>query len=302
MSPIDSRQQLHGFGFMLGSCLLFGFTPLYLQWLDPLNGNLLFGYRVITQVIAALLILYFSRHWRGYWALFRQPNAWTMLAISSPLVGVQYWLFYWSPVNGYTIDLAMGYFLLPITLALTGRLGYGEPMRPLQWLALILVILAVLTELVRSGVFSWVTLLVCLGYPFYFILHRRIAAAGLIRSAKVTFGAENLLLLPFAVLLAGYEIAQGQPAWPASDWGTLLLIGLGVLGAVPMLFFLAASTRLSLVVFGLLNYLEPLLILLVALLFLGERIAPAQLLSYSLIALAVALVILNSALQLRRNR
>jgi len=40
------------------------------------------------------------------------------------------------PLNGFTVDMAAGYFLLPLTMALTGMLVFGEQLRALQWLAL----------------------------------------------------------------------------------------------------------------------------------------------------------------------
>jgi chloramphenicol-sensitive protein RarD len=47
------------------------------------------------------------------------------MVVSSALLGVQLWLFMWAPLNGRSLDVSVGYFLLPLTMVLTGRLVYG---------------------------------------------------------------------------------------------------------------------------------------------------------------------------------
>ncbi len=65
--------------------------------------------------------------------------------------------------------------------------------------------------------------------------------------------------------------------------------------------YMAAARMLPLALFGLLSYVEPVLLALVALA-LGESIAPAQWPTYGPIFAAVALLVLDGALQLRRVR
>jgi chloramphenicol-sensitive protein RarD len=37
---------------------------------------------------------------------------------------VQLWLFMWAPINDHGLGVSLGYFLLPLTLVLTGRLVF----------------------------------------------------------------------------------------------------------------------------------------------------------------------------------
>ncbi|XQN47855.1 permease, partial [Glutamicibacter creatinolyticus] len=64
---------------------------------------------------------------------------------------------------------------------------------------------------------------------------------------------------------------------------------IAVCGAVAMVAYLAASRLLPLPLFGLLSYLEPLILVAVALL-LGERLAPTDLAVYGLLALALLIL------------
>ena len=120
--------------------------------------------------------------------------------------------------------------------------------RPSVPAALLFAIAGVSFELWSTGTFSWVTLLVCLGYPPYFILRRRLPV-----DTRLNFAAENVLLLPVGLLFLTIAASNGEPLVPDADYGLLLLFGAGAIGTVAMLMFLAASTRLSFTVFGLLG-------------------------------------------------
>jgi chloramphenicol-sensitive protein RarD len=219
------------------------------------------------------------------------------LCLTSPLIAIQWWIFFWGPVNGETINIAMGYFLLPITISLTGRFYFKENLSPLLWLAVGAALIGVSVELYRSHSFSWVTLLICLAYPPYFILRRKSKIP-----TTSNFVAENIFVTPIALWLLYYANQQQLPFLPSLDWGVLLLLGSGLLGTVAMLFFVSASTRLKFTIFGMLNYGEPILMMLVAIFLLNEFISPEQLWSYGFFGIAVLLVIGDSVLRIMISR
>jgi len=67
-----------------------------------------------------------------------------------------------------------------------------------------------------------------------------------------------------------------------------------------MLMFVAASSRLSFTVFGLLGYLEPVLLMAVALLLLGESISNEQAVSYAMFSAAIFFVVGDSYLRWKK--
>jgi chloramphenicol-sensitive protein RarD len=285
-----------GYAFSIGACILFGLIPWYLQLLLPLSGNLLFGHRLLTQLVCAFMIVLLTKQLPVLKACLCSPQQLGILLLTSPLVAVQWWVFFWAPVNGFTVDMAMGYFLLPLTMALTGMLVFREQMRPLQWLALLVAIAGVGVEFRSVGTFSWVTLVVCLGYPPYFILRRRLPL-----ETRVNFAAENLLLLPLGLILVAMAANAGEQLVPDRNYGLVLLFGAGALGTIAMLMFVAASARLSFTVFGLLGYLEPVLLMAVALLVLRESISAQQAASYTMFTTAIVLVFVDGLLRWKRK-
>ncbi len=286
--------QLSGRGVALSmiASVLFALVPGYVQLLAPLDGLQVFAQRVLWSLPAVLLLVTLSRQWPLLFAacgrLRREPLLLASLPLAALLMGIQWALFVWAPLSGRTLEVALGYFLLPLAMVLAGRVFYGERLRPLQRMAVFCALLGVAHELWLTQAFSWVVMVTVLGYPPYFMLRRWMRL-----DALSGFVLEMLVMAPVAV----YMVLQwGPPALfsqtPQLWW---LLPGLGVLSAIAFAAMMASSRLLPLGLFGILSYVEPVLLFLVALLFLGEQFNSAQWLTYLPIWLAVLLVGWDSA-------
>ena len=257
----------------------------------------MYGWRILlTAPCLALLLLGFGRLSEVRAILARlpaEPRLWLGLPLSSALVGVQLWLFMWAPINGHGLDVSLGYFLLPLALVLTGRLLFGEAISRLQRLACLLAAVGVGNELLRASSLSWPVLVVALGYPGYFALRRWIGTANL--------GGLWLDLVISLPVAAAFALADGETLRQvaASPRLLVLIFGLGALSAVALALMIIAGKRLNLALFGLLSYVEPVLLVVVSLL-LGESIAPQQWLTYGAIWLAIAVLVLEGLRALRK--
>lgn len=290
---------LPGVASSLGASVLFATLYYYTTLLQPLSGQQVYGWRILlTAPCLAVLLLGFGRWGEVRQILVRlpaEPRLWLALPISSALVGLQLWLFMWAPINGHGLDVSLGYFLLPLTLVLTGRLVFGEAVSRLQRLACLFALVGVGNELLLASSLSWPVLAVALGYPCYFALRRWVGTANL-----GGLWLDLLISLPVAATfaLADTEILQQIVNSPRM---LLLILGLGALSAVALALMIIAGTRLNLALFGLLSYVEPVLLVMVALL-LGESIAPDQWLTYGAIWLAILVLVFEGLRALRKGR
>lgn len=271
----------------------------YTSLLSPLDGVEIFGWRMLLTVPCMTVFMVVSGEWKRVAELLRRiaakPALLGGILVSSALLGVQLWLFMWAPLNGHSLDVSLGYFLLPLTMVLTGRLVYGERLSYLQKIATGLATLGVLNELYQVGSFSWATLLVAIGYPIYFVLRRRLAADNL-----GGLWLDMALLLPVAYWVV-HSGAQGFAVFAQHPWLSLLIPMLGVLSASALVAYIIASRLLPFSLFGLLSYVEPVLLLGVALL-LGESIKPGEWLTYVPIWLAVLVLVFEGFKHLVRQR
>jgi len=279
--------------------VLFGAMYYLAPQLAPLDGEQIFGWRVLaTLPFTTVLLLALGQGRRVRLLLLRvrrQPLLGLALLGSAAMLGAQLWLFLWAPLHGRALPVSLGYFLLPLAMVLAGRVLFHERLSRLQWLAALLAGAGVAHEVLRAGGVSWETWLVSLGYTVYFVMRRRLATDHL-----GGHWLDMALLLPAALWFvlrppSGLDLVLGH----AHLWAMVPL--LGVVSAVALALYMAASRLLPLALFGLLSYVEPVLLAMAALL-LGESITAAQWPTYGPIFAAVALLVLDGGLQLTKQK
>ncbi|KPZ13135.1 RarD protein [Pseudomonas amygdali pv. ulmi] len=269
---------------------LFGVMYFYTSLMTPLDGEEIFGWRMLLTVPCATLFMLVSGDWRRVREvtvrLRQQPLLIFALLQSSVLIGAQLLIFMWAPLHGRSLEVSLGYFLLPLSMILTGRIVYGEHLSYLQKVAAVFAMIGVGHELWRLGSFSWETLLVAGGYPLYFVLRRKLKTDHL---GGLWF--DMLLMLPIGL----WFIANGHPqAIQQAPLLYLLIPVLGVISASALVSYIVASRLLPFSLFGLLSYVEPVLLVGVALL-LGESIGRDEWLTYLPIWLAVVVLMIEGA-------
>ncbi|AVH38659.1 EamA family transporter RarD [Pseudomonas monteilii] len=283
---------------VMASCL-FAVMYFYTSLLTPLDGEEIFGWRTLLTLPCLTLFMLVSKDWKRVGELLARVKRTPVLLLgmvgTSWLMGVQLWLFLWAPLHGRSLEVSMGYFLLPLAMVLTGRLVYGERLSRLQKVAVACAALGVGHELYQNGSFAWETLLVTIGYPIYFVLRRRCRTDHL-----GGLWCDMCLLLPWAL----YFVIQGplSSADLQAHPGLYALIPiLGAISASALIAYVLASRMLPFSLFGLLSYVEPVLLVGVALL-LGETIGPDQWLTYLPIWAAVLVLVLEGFKHLLRQR
>ena len=275
----------------------FGVLYGYTEFLKPLDSEQTFAWRMLATLPFLSIFMWWSGELTRITELFKkvlqQPTYLLWLLISSILCTSQLWLFLWGPINGRGLEVSLGYFLLPLVMVLIGCILHKEKLSRWQLLAVILAALGVAHEIWRIGSIAWETLYVALAYPLYFYLRR------LFQSDHLGgFWWDLFLILPIALYLL--SISNGLsiiPQFPHLIWA---IIGLGFLSALGLGSYILASRYLPFVLFGLLSYLEPVL-LAAASVALGEQIAPDEWLTYIPIWCAVLVLVLEGSLHLYKQ-
>ncbi|MFO7576867.1 MAG: EamA family transporter RarD [Pelovirga sp.] len=289
---------LRGVACSVTASILFAVLYYYSTLLAPLAGEDIFAWRMLLTVpfMITFTALIGEFHLvRAIWSrLCRQPGLILVLIASAHLIGLQLWLFMWAPLNGRALEVSLGYFMLPLALVLADRLIYRGALSGWQKLATALACVGVAHEVMRVGGFSWPALAVAIGYPGYFVLRRR-------------FGLDNLgglwfdlvLLLPAAAWFALQGRLDGAllEQFPGFYW---LIPLLGLLSASALMSYIVASRLLRFAVFGLLGYVEPVLLVVVALV-VGETITAGEWFTYGPIWLAVGCLAAEGGLYLRKT-
>ncbi|MGM8885440.1 EamA family transporter RarD [Psychrobacter sp. 1U2] len=293
------RTLIMGAALAVLSNLLFGVLYAYSHFLAPLSGTQVFIWRMLAMWTALVGYLVVSGRLSLHIDKLRQLRSikqWAWLLLPTPIFLSQFWLFMWAPVNGQGVQTAMGYFLFPLMMVVFGCVLFGEKLSRLQWLAAGFAALGVGSEIVRTQSVSWATLWVCGTYPLYYII-RRLQGIGAITGLLV----DLTIFAPFALGYLFFITPSSLSLVGGSSFFIMMLIGLGILSVLAMKTNVDASQMLPVNVYGMMSYLEPALLFILAITLLGNPFESAMLYSYGLIWLGIGFLIIHGVRQLLKT-
>ncbi|WP_296190814.1 MULTISPECIES: EamA family transporter RarD [unclassified Psychrobacter] len=296
-SSAQQRTLIMGVALAILSNLLFGVLYAYSSFLAPLSGTQVFIWRMLAMWAALIGYLLISGrlglHLDKLKALCTVKQ-WAWLLLPTPIFLSQFWLFMWAPVNGQGVQTAMGYFLFPLMMVVFGCVLFGEKLSRLQWLAVGFAAVGVGSEIVRTQSVSWATLWVCGTYPIYYIL-RRLQGIGAITGLLV----DLTIFAPFAVAYLLFVAPSSLGLVGSSSFFIMMLAGLGMLSVLAMKTNVDASQMLPVNVYGMMSYIEPALLFILAITVLGNPFESSMIYSYGLIWLGIICLIAHGIRQLR---
>lgn len=279
--------------------ITFGVLYFYTEFLKPLNSEETFAWRMLATLPFLTLLMWWMGDLKHISDIFKrtliQPKLILWLILSSLLCTSQLWLFLWGPINGRGLQVSLGYFLLPLVMVLIGCVLYKEKLSRWQMAAIALAVVGVGHEIWRIGSVAWETAYVALAYPLYFFLRRVFKTDNL-----GGFWWDLALIIPISAYLA-FVYSDTLPIISQFSYLIWSIIGLGFLSALGLGSYILASRYLPFVIFGLLSYLEPVLLAFASVL-LGERIQMAELFTYVPIWIAVLLLVVEGTLHLTKQK
>ncbi len=285
-----------GIVYGVAAYLCWGFFPLYWPLLEPASPWEILAHRIAWTFVFCVGLLTITKKWRPYLQILRQRNLMVPLAFASVVITINWGGFIWGVTNGHVIDASLGYFINPLVTVLLGVFLLGENLRRLQWAAVALGALAVLVLTIDYGQPPWIALVLAFSFATYGFLKKK-ANLGTVEALSV----ETTILFPFSIAFLGYLAFAGTLTFGhESTENTLLLIGTGVVTAVPLLLFGAAATRLSLTTVGILQYLGPILQFIFGLTVFDEQMSPARWFGFLIVWAALVVFTIDAIANRRR--
>lgn len=232
---------------------LWGFLPLYFQFLGDLPPLVILAHRILWSAPTALVLVVAAGKWAAFAGIFLQPRLLFTLFASSLAIAMNWTIYIWAVTNHRVLEGSLGYFINPLIVFLFAAMFFGERFRPLQLLAVGIAAGGVMNQTLVVGEFPWVSLSLAISFAIYGAIRKTTAV-----DSRVGFGVEALLLAPAALLYLVFFLPAGVQAFGAGDPGlvTLLLLA-GPLTATPLILFAIGARRLKLSTIGILQFIAP---------------------------------------------
>lgn len=292
----SSAEKSHKQGLALGAAayLMWGLFPLYWPLLKPIGSFEILAHRVVWSLVVLFGMLVATR--KLTWLRGTLAKKLWLLTLAAVLVSFNWLLYIWAVNNGHVVETSLGYFINPLVSVLLGVLVLKEKLRRAQWVVLGGALVGVLVLAIDAGHPPWIALGLAPSFGLYGLVKKR-AGVGAVESLSF----ETAVLFPIALAFLVWLELSGSGSFGHVEAKTnLLLMGAGVMTAIPLVAFGAAANRIPLSTLGLLQYFAPSLQFLCGVLVFHEAMSSGRWLGFLIIWTSLAVFVAEGVLHARR--
>lgn len=275
----EATQTVSGGVLLAGSAFaLWGVLPLFYKALGHVPVLDVLAHRGIWALVFLALIVTLTRRWAIVAGALTSPRVLGLLVVTGVLIGGNWGGFIYAVDAGRVLEASLGYFINPMMNVALGVVLLGEKLNGPQKAAIACAALGVLNQVILIGTVPWIALFLATSFAAYGYLRKTVS----VESLDGLF-VEMLVLAP---LMIGYLVWAEGPALGfvgADAWTIMLLLLTGPFTAIPLLLFAAGARRIHLATLGILQFIAPSIMFLMAVFLFGEPFMLANALTFGLI-------------------
>ena len=274
-----------GFAFAVSAYFLWGFLPIYMKALSHVTPVEVLAHRVVWSIPIAAIVLVALGRTQDLRAALMSTRMLAMGAVTAALISANWGIYIWSIFSGNALEAALGYYINPLFSVFLGAVLLGERLNKTKWAAILLALCAVLILTVESGTVPVVALALTGTWGFYAYFKKSLPIG-----PNQGFLLEVLLLSGPALAFIAYLAFSGNGHFMMGNGpDSWLLVGCGVVTAVPLMLYANGAKLLRLSTIGMLQYIAPTMIFLIAVFVFDEAFGRARMIAFPMIWCALAL-------------
>ena len=289
----QSKEQAVGMASAASAYIMWGFFPIYWKTIFFVPSLEVLAHRVVWCLVFMAVLLLMAGKIKDFYNELREivinPKQLVSLVFASLFISVNWLTFIWAVSNNHIIETSLGYYINPLVCVLLGIIFLKEKLSFWQTVSFVLAFIGVLNMTLNYGSFPWISLILAVSFGLYGLLKKVIKLGAI---AGIT--SETLIVSPVALMYLIYIYKSGNGAFgTGSPVVSGLLIGGGIITAVPLILFSAGAIRLPLSTIGFLQYIAPTITLLLGVFLYHEPFTTAHIISFVFIWVALIIYSLS---------
>jgi chloramphenicol-sensitive protein RarD len=261
---------------------MWGLFPLFWKQLETIPALQLIGHRIIWSFLLLLLILLATSRLGGMLRALTGRNLRTY-GLAALLISTNWFVYVWAVTHDHVVETSLGYYINPLFSVLLGMLVFRERLRGWQWIPIALATVGVVYLTINYGSLPWIALVLAITFGLYGLIKKTASLPSDMGLAMET----GLLFVPALAYLAACDLGGTGAIFHVRPVLTWLMIGSGVVTAVPLMLFAAAAPRVPLSTIGLLQYINPTMQFLLGVVVYHEAFTHARWIGFGLVWIAL---------------
>lgn len=291
-----ARLSPRGLAATTAAFVIWGLFPIYLHPLYEVSAIQVVAHRVTWSCLFILTWLVARGELGRLTATVTSPALLGRLTVTALLVSCNWLVYVWSVTHEHIVDTSLGYYINPLMNVVLGVFVLKERLNRAQWVAVALASAAVLYLAILAGRPPWIALTLAVSFSLYGLLRKVISV-----DALPGLATETLVLLPLALAYLVWCQASGTGALTNSGPAiAALLVGSGLVTAVPLFLFAYGARALPYSTVGVLQYIAPSLQLVCGVYLFHESFGATRAAGFALIWLALLIYAADGLWRTRR--
>ena len=295
---VSKSSERSGVAYGLGAYITWGLLTIYWKFLKDFNAFELIGWRVVTSSIILLTVIIYTKRLRSLVTALRDPKLCLRIALASILLSINWTTYVWAVVHENVIETALGYFISPLATMIIGFAVLREPIRSAHRAVIAFAGIAVVILTYSYGRPPYLALIIAGSWSVYGYLKKQVPLSSL-----ESLSAEVLMLLvpAIGILIWGFNRSDSvRNIATTTQWTFVLFTGL--MTAIPLLLFGAASRRVRLSLLGPMQYLVPTFNFFLGWLAYNEKLDTTRLVGFAFVWFGLVILITDSVKSSKTSR
>ena len=273
-----------GLFYATSAFVLWGLLPFLLKAVEHIPAVEVVAHRVIWSLPIVGVILIVTKRTADIRAALKSPRTLGMAIVCAILISLNWGIYVWAISVERTVEASMGYYITPLVTILVGATILGEKLSTGHKISAVIATVAVVILAWDAGGFPWVAIGLAGSWSIYSFLRKTLPIG-----ANQGFMLEVLILLTPSLFIVGWLTFQGESHFGQTiPFDILLLMFCGVGTAVPLMLFTNGTRLIRMSSLGILQFIVPTLIFLVAVLVFDEPFSNIKMLAFVLIWIAMS--------------
>ena len=255
--------------------MIWGLSPLFYRLLDDVDPKVIMSFRVIFSLFFLFFFLYFFNNGKKFLKK-KYLNSFWLILLASLMIGINQYGFIYSISINEVLQASFAYYLFPLLAVSFGFIFFRERFTKLQFIAVFFAFFAIF--LLSLGINSLPLISIIMGVTFaiYGMIKKKMDLNPL-KTVFIEIGLLSPLALAFLLFIFKKNPEQ---IYSLNSYNYFLLLVSGLITALPLWLFSLSSQQLRYSTLGMINYLNPTLQFLVAVIIFSEPFNNLHLLSF----------------------
>ncbi|ABS51199.1 EamA family transporter RarD [Campylobacter hominis] len=275
----------------IATFMMWGLFPIYFKLLENVPAIEVLAHRVVWSLLFLFMIIAYRKRIKNIIRYTGNKKLMRALFLTGVLIASNWGIYIYAVSTDRILYASLGYLINPLFSILLGAIFLKEKLSRPTKISICLVVAAIANEMYALGEIPFISLLLPGTFAIYGLLKKQIQIAAI---DGLFF--ETMLIFPLAIIYLSFLGISGNGAFSFSKTGFLLAFS-GIVTVLPLITFNFAAVHLKLQTIGFLQYISPIIAVLLAVFVYGEHLEMHKIISFAIILAGLAIVSLSGILR-----